>query len=78
MNAKTIIRAWKDPAFRASLTAEERAQIPAHPAGMVELSDAQLNGASGGEGHLPATYLCSFTCTWGAQCPTCYCTLTIR
>jgi mersacidin/lichenicidin family type 2 lantibiotic len=46
-----IVRAWKDAAYRESLSAEEQALLPASPAGEFELSDADLevvNGASGG------------------------------
>src|SRR5438132_326554 len=31
MSALNIIRAWKDPDYRRSLTAEQRARLPAHP-----------------------------------------------
>jgi len=48
MNAFDIIRAWKDAAFRASLTEAQRASLPANPAGMVELSDADLDLVAGG------------------------------
>jgi mersacidin/lichenicidin family type 2 lantibiotic len=48
MTQKDIIRAWKDPAYRETLTSEQRAQLPAHPAGLVELSDSELGEASGG------------------------------
>ncbi|HEX9945379.1 MAG TPA: mersacidin/lichenicidin family type 2 lantibiotic [Thermoanaerobaculia bacterium] len=41
------IRAWKDPVYRAALSARERAQIPAHPAGILELNDEQLRVAFG-------------------------------
>ncbi len=44
----TIVRAWKDPLFRETLTAEERALLPDHPAGAVELSDSELDRAAGG------------------------------
>ena len=43
-----VIRAWKDPLYRASLTADELAQLPPHPAGLIELSDDRLKAASGG------------------------------
>ncbi len=46
-----VIRAWKDATYRACLNAEERALLPASPAGELELSDADLlavSGASGG------------------------------
>jgi mersacidin/lichenicidin family type 2 lantibiotic len=47
MNKSDIIRAWKDPFYRASLTAEERALLPDHPAAFVELDDEQLKSTSG-------------------------------
>jgi mersacidin/lichenicidin family type 2 lantibiotic len=48
-----IARAWKDATYRASLSAEEQAMIPANPAGAIELSDAELelvHGAGKKEG----------------------------
>ena len=48
MNRHDVIRAWKDPRYRASLTADQLAQLPAHPAGLIELSDDRLKAASGG------------------------------
>jgi mersacidin/lichenicidin family type 2 lantibiotic len=42
------IKAWKDPVYRASLTEEERRTLPSSPAGLVELSDNELDGADGG------------------------------
>ena len=50
MTKHDIIRAWKDPSYRDSLDAAERAQIPDHPAGPIELSDSQLDGVTGGIG----------------------------
>lgn len=48
MNKESIIRAWKDPAYRASLSPEQRAELPEHPAGVAELDDATLGHAAGG------------------------------
>jgi mersacidin/lichenicidin family type 2 lantibiotic len=48
MTNDQIIRAWKDPAYRASLSDAERAALPAHPAGGVEISDADLGKVVGG------------------------------
>jgi mersacidin/lichenicidin family type 2 lantibiotic len=48
MSTEKIIRAWKDPKYRETLHPEERAKIPEHPAGLVELSDAELGGVTGG------------------------------
>ncbi len=36
MSTVNIIRAWKDPDYRRSLTAAQRAGLPAHPAGAIE------------------------------------------
>ena len=43
-----IIRAWKDEEYRLSLSEAERALLPAHPAGLMELTDAQLDVIEGG------------------------------
>ena len=48
MNNVDVIRAWKDEEYRLSLSDAERAQLPAHPAGLVELQDAELDQAAGG------------------------------
>jgi mersacidin/lichenicidin family type 2 lantibiotic len=48
MHKPEIVRAWKDPLYRAALSPAELAQVPANPAGRVELSDEQLKSASGG------------------------------
>jgi mersacidin/lichenicidin family type 2 lantibiotic len=45
-NHKTI-RAWKDPEYRASLSAEGLASLPENPAGLIELTDADLGDVSG-------------------------------
>jgi mersacidin/lichenicidin family type 2 lantibiotic len=43
-----IVRAWKDEEYLLSLSEAERESIPQNPAGLVELSDSDLLGASGG------------------------------
>jgi mersacidin/lichenicidin family type 2 lantibiotic len=43
-----IARAWKDPEYRKSLTAEELASLPPNPAGSPEISEAELGRVSGG------------------------------
>jgi mersacidin/lichenicidin family type 2 lantibiotic len=48
MSHANIIRAWKDEAFRNSLSAKERALLPDNPAGMIELSNAELEFIVGG------------------------------
>ena len=47
MKKETILRAWRDPEFRASLSAEERAALPAHPSAAIELRDEQLTAVQG-------------------------------
>jgi mersacidin/lichenicidin family type 2 lantibiotic len=48
LNVEQIIKAWKDPAYRQSLSALEIADLPENPAGVVELSAAQLAEIGGG------------------------------
>jgi mersacidin/lichenicidin family type 2 lantibiotic len=59
MSRIDIIRAWKDDAYRQSLSEAERAALPANPAGAVELTEAE---AAAVEGRLAA-----------ACCSTCHC-----
>ena len=48
LTVNEIIRAWKDKNFCDSLSEEQRAQLPANPAGLVEIDDAQLVQVAGG------------------------------
>jgi mersacidin/lichenicidin family type 2 lantibiotic len=48
MSKQQIIRAWKDEAYRRGLSEAERAQLPVNPAGLVELTEAQLGSIAGG------------------------------
>jgi mersacidin/lichenicidin family type 2 lantibiotic len=50
MNTETIVRAWKDPEFRARLTSEQLAALPESPSGksMTELDEDDLGDAVGG------------------------------
>lgn len=45
-----IIRSWQDSEYRDSLTPEEANAMPAHPSGLVELSDTDLGVVAGGRG----------------------------
>jgi mersacidin/lichenicidin family type 2 lantibiotic len=73
MSNRNIIRAWKDEEYRLSLSDAERAQLPAHPAGMIEVTDADLGVVSGG---LP-TNTNSLYCSH-ADCPSFICTRPIQ
>lgn len=44
----SVVRAWKDPEYRLSLSVAELAMIPANPAGVVDLTDAAVDGVAGG------------------------------
>lgn len=45
-----IVRAWTDETYRRSLPAGALAQLPTHPAGQIELLDADLAAICGGVG----------------------------
>jgi mersacidin/lichenicidin family type 2 lantibiotic len=58
MKKENIIRAWKDEAYRMSLSEAERALLPASPVGAIELSDAQLRDVTGGMRNNTAVSIC--------------------
>jgi mersacidin/lichenicidin family type 2 lantibiotic len=62
MSKRQTIRAWKDPEFRSSLNDTERSALPAHPAGLIELTDTELQGAAGGGSIWIPTAVCSVGC----------------
>lgn len=43
-----IERAWKDPEYRKSLTAEEQAMLPENPVGPAPTSEEELDKVVGG------------------------------
>ena len=57
MSIKNIIRAWKDEDYRLSLSEAERALLPEHPAGLIELSGAEMDGVNGGMASASASTL---------------------
>lgn len=67
MKKNQILAAWRDEEYFLSLSDEERAQIPDHPAGVLAVEDDVLRSITGG---------CSPTAgTKGCTCPTsAYCT----
>ena len=48
MDRSTVLKAWRDEAFRESLTEQERAALPQAPENMERLSEAQMEEAAGG------------------------------
>ena len=74
MSKLDIVRAWKDEEYCASLSETQRAALPQNPAGIIELTDAELTAANGGLAEENSTIL-SITLP---ICPTFYmCSLTI-
>ena len=72
MSPINIIRAWKDAEYRQSLSAAELAMIPAHPAGLIELTDDDVESAVGGRA--PTNGVCHTiagpNCSGGPSCMT--------
>lgn len=50
-----IKRAWTDPAYRDTLTAEQLEQLPPCPAGEGALTEADLDKVAGGVAHTGST-----------------------
>jgi mersacidin/lichenicidin family type 2 lantibiotic len=65
-----IVRAWKDPEYRKSLTPEELASVPECPTGPVPTSEEELKSAVGGM-RLSGMRL-SFVTIGGSNCKTEY------
>ena len=70
MKKQDIVRAWRDPKFRRSLSAEQQAQLPSHPAEwMMSVEDDALTSITGGctcPNQSSAPWLCSAYCS---PCP---------
>jgi mersacidin/lichenicidin family type 2 lantibiotic len=49
MSNENIIRAWKDESFRNSISDKMQTLLPEKPAGLVQLTDAELSTAAGGQ-----------------------------
>ena len=47
MSIQDIVRAWKDASYRQSLSEDERALLPEHPAGTIELHAGELEQVTG-------------------------------
>jgi mersacidin/lichenicidin family type 2 lantibiotic len=60
MSNSDIIRAWKDDDYSGSLSEAQRSQLPANPAGIIELSDEDMEIFAGGDNQ--------FTVVAGGNC----------
>jgi len=67
ISGKDVIRAWKDADYRESLSAEDRAALPNHPAGLVDLSEAELELVRGAIEATPSPTHFGATCDITAQ-----------
>ncbi len=68
MSKTTVVRAWKDPRFRASLSASELAGLPENPAGTIGVSDAQLKSAGTSNRQLTTAWFCTLYSVGGSRC----------
>ena len=75
MKKADIYRAWRDKEFYNSLSDEERAQLPANPAGIMDLQDEALSlltGGCGGSGCINGSFSTSPGTAICTNCP-CIC-----
>jgi len=42
-----VVRSWKDPRYRRSLSTQQLERLPQHPSGSALLTDQELKAASG-------------------------------
>jgi mersacidin/lichenicidin family type 2 lantibiotic len=68
MSGLDVVRAWKDPVYRAGLAAAALAELP-DPVASVGVTDAALSDAYGmAQGVVPTTFpTCTMT-TWKKGC----------
>jgi mersacidin/lichenicidin family type 2 lantibiotic len=59
MSHVNVIRAWKNEDYRLSLSDAERAALPANPAGLIELTAADLKEVVGGAIPRSRRYSCT-------------------
>ena len=71
MSHAKVIRAWKDEEYRLGLSDSERAKLPEHPSGLIELQDGDLEDAAGGWGKPTFVTICKTRCwcSWFGDCP---------
>ena len=66
-----IIRAWKDENYRNSLSDEQRSQLPQNPAGIIDLSEDDMESIVGGLKNGGMTHLGTGTGTTANVCNGC-------
>jgi mersacidin/lichenicidin family type 2 lantibiotic len=63
MSNLDIVRAWKDAAYRRSLSAEQLEQLPVNPAGPSQFSNDELVVASGAKNDFYVALTTALACT---------------
>jgi mersacidin/lichenicidin family type 2 lantibiotic len=72
MKKEHVIRAWRDPEYRASLSEAERAALPDHPAALIELGETELGRPAAAAAVPPKTYTRSTAVySYGCDCICC-------
>ena len=64
MRSEDIIQAWKNEDFRESLSEDQRAHLPVHPSGLVELDEEELAAINGGDDSYTRNIQCLPTTIW--------------
>jgi mersacidin/lichenicidin family type 2 lantibiotic len=75
MSTLQIVRAWKDETYRRSLTEEQLADLPPHPAGDIEFERGPVAAKTNGNKCSPTTVVCTALCSpytvWKSGASTC-------
>ena len=67
MKKKDVVSAWRDQDAFESLSAEEQAAMPSHPAGAAQLDDDELTDVAGGGAGTHYSH-CEPTASWCEDC----------
>ena len=59
MKKKQILEAWRNEEYYLSLSEEERARIPEHPSGILNIGDDVLKSITGGCVGFPSSAACT-------------------
>ncbi|HET9228438.1 MAG TPA: mersacidin/lichenicidin family type 2 lantibiotic [Thermoanaerobaculia bacterium] len=70
MKKKQILEAWRNEEFFLSLSEEERAAVPEHPSGLLDIDDDVLKTITGGCGPTTVKFCTTGVCT---PCGTIHC-----
>jgi mersacidin/lichenicidin family type 2 lantibiotic len=62
MEATEVIQAWKDEQYREKLIAQQKAQLPEHPAGLIEFEQPELEDETPLSGYHKVSRACSHIC----------------